>query len=112
MVRLCALGIVGAALTGVVAHSLMAESQLHVIAVADESAAEQRRYEEARLEVARLESPAAVMRRAAVLGLVPAGGARTVAVPATRTNATVGAGDVPGATQAWQAIKAIIGATR
>ncbi len=89
----------------------MAESQLQVIAVAEETAAEQRRYEDARLEVAQLESPAMVMDRAKRMGLVPAGATRTIAVPATRTSATIGAGDVPAATQAWQAMKAIIGAT-
>lgn len=90
----------------------MAESQLEVIAVERESATEQRRYEEARLEIARLESPGAVMQRATALGLVPAGGARTVPVPDARINATVDAGQVPAATRTWQAIKALLGVTR
>ncbi len=110
--RFAALGLAASALTGVVAHSLMAESQLEVIAVERESATEQRRYEEARLEIARLESPGTVMQRATALGLVPAGGARTVPVRDARINATVGAGQVPAATRTWQAIKALLGVTR
>ncbi len=80
MVRLWAVGIVAAALLGVMVHAFMAEAQMRVGQVGDEMVTEQHRYEEARLRVAQLNSPAQIVRRATAKGLQPAASARPVTV--------------------------------
>ncbi len=86
MVRLWAVGIVAAALLGVMVHAFMAEAQMRVGQVGDEMATEQHRYEEARLRAAELSSPAKIVARAASLGLHAAASARPVSVAGVRVN--------------------------
>jgi hypothetical protein len=80
-VRVWAVGIVIAALVGVMVHASMAEAQLRVDRLDRQIEAEQARYEDARLALASREAPRIVAARATRLGLVPGSGTRTVAVP-------------------------------
>ncbi|MGZ6884796.1 MAG: hypothetical protein ACXVJX_13075 [Acidimicrobiia bacterium] len=105
IVRGWALGIVLAALAGVVLHALMAEGQVRVGRLATAFSAEEQRYENARLRVAELEAPDSIARRARRLGLVPASGTRTVGVPGvTPTPSSAPAS----ATRAEQSVKQVL----
>ena len=81
IVRAWAVGIVAAALVGVMVHAFMAENQLRVDRLEQRIEVEQARYADARLDYARHAAPRVVAARAARLGLVPGSGTRTVAVP-------------------------------
>jgi len=81
IVRVWAVGIVSAALVGVMVHAFMAENQLRVDRLEQRIEVEQARYADARLDYARHAAPRVVAARAARLGLVPGSGTRTVAVP-------------------------------
>jgi len=105
IVRVWALGIVGAALIGVMVHAFMAEGQIRADRLAQRIEAEQTRYDDARLAVAEGESPRAITARAARLGLVPGSGTRTVAVPGVAPGSPV-APDA--ATSALQAVKRVM----
>ncbi len=81
VVRLWAVGIVLAALSGVMVHAFMAQAQMRVDQVEQATAVEQTRYQESRLRLARLESPDALVARARELGLIPALTTRLIPVP-------------------------------
>ena len=101
-----AVGIVAAALVGVVVHAFMAEAQMRVGQIEERTRAEQRRYDDARLRLAQLEAPSSIVDRATRLGLVAASAPWLVAVDGTRTEAP----DVTGAaTQSWQTTKPSLG---
>lgn len=101
-----AVGIVAAALLGVMVHAFMAEVQMRLGRVEHQTKVEQTRYEEARLRVARLDAPATIFARALALGLVPA--ATTRVVSATSVSASAGAIS-SNPTQAWQDTKPALG---
>ncbi len=81
LVRVWGLGIVLAALVGVMAHALMAEGQMRAGRVDRALDVEAQRYEDARYAVAHLTSPESVTARARRLGLVAGTARRTVRVP-------------------------------
>ena len=81
LVRLWAVGIVVAALSGVMVHALMAQAQMRVDQVDQATAVEQRQYQASRLLLARLESPDALVKRARDLGLIHAVTTRVIPVP-------------------------------
>jgi len=81
IVRAWAVGIVAAALVGVMVHAFMAENQLRVDRLEQRIEIEQARYADARLDYARHAAPRVVAAHAERLGLVPGSGTRTVAVP-------------------------------
>ena len=81
LVRLWAVGIVVAALSGVMVHALMAQAQMRVDQVDQATAVEQRQYQASRLLLARLESPNALVKRARDLGLIDAVTTRVIPVP-------------------------------
>jgi hypothetical protein len=66
-----ALGTLALVLALVVAHVLLAQSQLTLDRINSQVATAQQRYEQARLQHAQLAAPASVIARAAVLGLTP-----------------------------------------
>ena len=72
VVRLWAVGIVVAALSGVMVHAFMAQAQMRVDQIEHATAVEQNRYQASRLRLARLEAPDALVARATELGLIPA----------------------------------------
>ena len=84
LVRLWAVGIVVAALSGVMVHAFMAQAQMRVDQVDQATAIEQRQYQASRLRLARLESPEALVARARDLGLIPAVTTRMIPVPDDR----------------------------
>ena len=100
-----AIGIVVAALVGVMVHAFMAEGQMRVDDLDRRIEQEQARYADARLELARREAPSAIAAGAARLGLVPGTGTVTVAVPGV----AVGGADAPkDATAGLQAVKRVL----
>jgi hypothetical protein len=82
IVRFWGLGIVLAALVGVMAHALMAQGQMRAGKLDQAITLEERRYEDARFQVAQLGSPESVVAKAAALGFVPGGTPRIVESPA------------------------------
>lgn len=106
IVRLWGLGIVLAALVGVMAHALMAEGQMRAGKLDAAITIEERRYEDARFRVARLASPSSIVRRATGLGLVPGPAPRIVQSPAVTT---VPERAALAATTADQAVKQVTG---
>ena len=96
IVRVWAVGIVAAALVGVMVHTFMAEGQMRVDDLDRRIEREEASYADARLELARREAPSAITQSAQRLGLVPGAGTVTVAVP----------GVVPGASAAPKAATA------
>jgi hypothetical protein len=105
IVRLWAVGIVAAALVGVMVHALMAEGQLRADALARSIEREQTRYDDARLALARREAPSVIAARASRLGLVPGSGTRTLAVPGVVPSASVAS---RAATAALQSVKRVL----
>lgn len=85
IVRLWGLGIVLAALVGVMAHALMAEGQMRAGRLDAAITIEERRYEDARYRVAQLASPASIVAKARGLGLVPGPPPRIVESPVVTT---------------------------
>ena len=106
LVRVWAVGIVAAALLGVVVHAFMAEAQMRVGQIEDKTRAEQRRYDDARLRLAQLEAPSSIVERATRLGLVGASTPWLVAVDGTKSDA---ADVTAAATQPWQTTKPSLG---
>ena len=105
LVRLWAVGIVVAALSGVMVHAFMAQAQMRVDQVDQATAVEQRQYQASRLRLARLESPRALVARARALGLIPAVTTRVIPVPDDR-----GARSRPvDPTRDWQVTKPALG---
>lgn len=106
LVRVWAVGIVAAALLGVVVHAFMAEAQMRVGQIEAKTRAEQRRYDDSRLRLAQLEAPSSIVERATRLGLVAASTPWLVAVDGTKSAAD----DVTAAaTQSWQTTKPSLG---
>lgn len=105
LVRLWAVGIVVAALSGVMVHAFMAEAQMRVDRIEQATQVEQARYQSARLRVSRLDSPAVVVSAAQRLGLIPAVTTRVVSAPGTQA---AGSSD-PTGTEAWQSAKPVLG---
>ena len=103
--RAWAVGIVAAALVGVMVHAFMAEGQMRADRLAQRIEAEQTRYDDARLAVAEGEAPRVIAARAARLGLVPGSGTRTVAVPGVAPGSPVAP---TAATSALQAVKRVL----
>ena len=101
LARVWAVGIVAAALLGVMVHAFMAEAQMQVGEVDKQMQTEQHRYEESRLRVAALSSPATIVNRAIRLGFLTATATRPLLVDAA------GGGSVAtqGATTPWQDAK-------
>ena len=106
LVRVWAVGIVAAALLGVMVHAFMAEVQMRLGRVEHQTKVEQGKYEEARLRVARLDAPAAIFARALELGLVAAPTTRIV--PAASLGRSAGAAS-SNPTQSWQDTKPALG---
>lgn len=104
--RVWAVGIVAAALLGVMVHAFMAEVQMRLGRVEHQTKVEQARYEEARLRVARLDAPAAIFARALELGLVPAATTRIISAAALRGSASTTSSNT---TQEWQDTKPALG---
>ena len=105
IVRVWAVGIVVAALVGVMVHAFMAEGQMRADDLDRRIEQEQARYSDTRLELARLEAPSAIAQSARRLGLVPGSGTVTVAVPGV----SPGASDAPkAATVGLQAVKRVL----
>ena len=105
LVRLWAVGIVVAALSGVMVHAFMAQAQMRVDQVEQATAVEQNRYQASRLRLARLESPDALVARARAMGLIDALTTRLIPVPG------VGSGMRPvDPTRDWQITKPALGA--
>ena len=105
LVRLWAVGIVLAALSGVMVHAFMAQAQMRVDQVEQATAVEQNRYQASRLRLARLESPEALVARARAMGLIDAPTTRLILVPG------VGNGTRPvDPTLDWQITKPALGA--
>ena len=105
LVRLWAVGIVVAALSGVMVHAFMAQAQMRVDQVEQATAVEQNRYQASRLRLARLESPDALVARARAMGLIDALTTRLISVP--------GVGSVMrpvDPTRDWQITKPALGA--
>ena len=69
LVRIWAVGIVGAAFVGVGVHAFIAQGQMHVDTVDTRIARAQAAVQEARLAVAEAQSPAVIVRHAQDLGL-------------------------------------------
>ena len=105
IVRVWAVGIVAAALVGVMVHAFMAEGQMRVDDLDRRIEAEQARYADARLDLARRETPSAVTESARRLGLVPGTGTVTVAVPGVAPGSPVAP---TAATSALQAVKRVL----
>lgn len=103
IVRVWALGIVAAALLGVMVHAVMAESQMRVADLSERIVVEQRRYEAARLEVAVRSTPVAIVTRARAAGLIPATTTRTVIRPAAVAQRSESAAS--NSTTPWQTLK-------
>ena len=101
-----AVGIVAAALLGVMVHAFMAEVQMRLGRVEHQTKVEQGNYEEARLRVSRLEAPAAVFARALQLGLVAAPTTRMVMATSLDGSARATS---PNPTQSWQDTKPALG---
>jgi len=79
--RLTLVAVVAAVLLVVGIHVTMAEGQLQMERLADQTAVAQQRYERSRLAYASQATPQAVVARARELGLAPAGDSRYLAVP-------------------------------
>ncbi len=101
LVRVWAVGIVVAALSGVMVHASMAQAQMQVDRIERATAVEQNRYQAVRLRVARLASPAVVVSGAQRLGLIPAATTRVVSAPGANRDESAD----PTGTQAWQNAK-------
>lgn len=106
LVRLWAVGIVLAALSGVMVHAFMAQAQMRVDHVEQSTAVEQDRYQASRLRLARLESPDALVARARALGLIPAVSTRVIPVPGAGGGSTRPVEP----THDWQVTKPALGA--
>lgn len=106
LVRLWAVGIVLAALSGVMVHAFMAQAQMRVDHVEQSTAVEQDRYQASRLRLARLESPDALVARASALGLIPAVSTRVIPVPGAGGGSTRPVEP----THDWQVTKPALGA--
>jgi len=92
-------------------HVVLAQGQIRLDRLAQQTAAEQERYEKLRLEVAERSAPGRIVTRAAELGLVPAGQTSFVAVaPVGRSAAAPGSGaDLPTSptlARSWSEVKA------
>jgi hypothetical protein len=105
IVRSWALGIVAAALVGVMVHAFMAEGQVRADRLAARIEREEARYDDARLALARRQAPRVIAARAARLGLVPGSGTRTVAVPGVKPAPSVAS---HAATDALQSVKRVL----
>jgi hypothetical protein len=105
IVRVWALGIVMAALVGVMVHAFMAEAQLRADGLERRIATEQARYENARLALARGQAPDVVAARARRLGLVPGSSTQTVAVPGVAPGSPTASA---AATAPLQAVKQVL----
>ena len=108
IVRVWAVGIVVAALVGVVVHAFMAEGQMRADHLEQRIEAEQARYADARLDLARRAAPRVIAAHAARLGLVPGSGTRTVAVPGVAPGSPIAP---KAATDALQAVKRVLDGT-
>jgi hypothetical protein len=105
IVRGWAVGIVGAALVGVMVHAFMAEGQLRADDLERRIEREQTRYADARLDLARREAPRVIAAHAARLGLGPGSGTLTVAVPGVAPGSPRASS---AATEAMQAVKRVL----
>lgn len=108
LARLTFVAIVGAVLLVVGIHVTMAEGQLRLERLADETAAAQQRYERSRLAYAGQATPEAVVARARELGLVPAGDSRYLAVPGLAPSEPGASGEpeaAPSRAHDWEKVK-------
>lgn len=80
-VRCFVLAVAGAVLTVVVIHAAMAEREVRLDRVAEQTERAQRRYEMLRLDHARQSAPQAIIDRATGLGMVPAPSPRYLSAP-------------------------------
>jgi cell division protein FtsL len=72
-VKLVGVAAVGAVFTVVAFHAFLAQNQIALDRLEQQTAEAQQRYQEQRLENAQLKSPARIMAEATALGLQPAG---------------------------------------